>query len=43
MVVTRGKGGWEEGQKVKMAKYMVMEGDLTLGGKHTMQYTDDVS
>ena len=21
---------------------MVMEGDLTLGGEHTIQYTDDV-
>ena len=29
--------------KAKGVKYMVMEEDLTLGGKHTMQYTDDVS
>ena len=36
MVVTTWKGG---GRKVR---YMVMEGDLTLGGKHTIQYTDDV-
>ena len=28
---------------VKGAKYMVMEDDLTLGGGHTMQYTDHVS
>lgn len=25
-----------------MFKYMVTEGDLTLGGEHIMQYTDDV-
>ena len=32
-------GGW---YMVKGAKYMVMEDDLTLGGGHTMQYTDHV-
>ena len=31
--VVQGKGG----------KYKVIEGDLTLGGEHTMQYTDGVS
>ena len=27
----------------KGVKYMVMEGDLTWDGEHTIQYTDDVS
>lgn len=26
----------------KGIKFMVMEGDLTLSGEHTMSYTDDV-
>ena len=29
-------------QVVKGVKYMVTEKDLTLEGKHTMQYTDDI-
>ena len=29
--------------KVKGVKYMVTEDDLTLGGRHIMQYTDHVS
>ena len=41
MVVTRGKGwGAVKGQGVK---YVVTEGDLTVGGGHTLQYTDHVS
>ena len=36
-----GNGG--EGEVVKGVKYVVTEGDLTLGGEHAMQYTDDVS
>ena len=36
----RWKGGW--GLVKAGFKHMVMEGDLTLGGKHTMQYTDGV-
>ena len=41
MVVTRGKmGGVVKGDG---AKYMVTEGDLTLGVRHTMQYTDNMS
>ena len=28
--------------EVKGIKHMVTEGDLTLGGEHTMQYGDDV-
>ena len=32
-----------EGEVVKGAIYMLTEGDLTLGGKHTMQSTADVS
>ena len=42
MVVTRGKGvGAQWG--VKGDKYVVMEDGLTLGGGHTMQYTDHVA
>ena len=29
-------------ERVKRVKYMVTEGDLTLAGEHTMQWTDDV-
>lgn len=32
-----------EGTKVKRTKYMVMGDDLTLGGGHTVQYTDIVT
>ena len=39
VVVTRGKGV----RRSKGAKYMVREDDMTLGGGHTMQYTDHVS
>ena len=39
MVVTRGKSRWEEVVKGKGVEYMVTEGNLTLDGKHTMQYT----
>ena len=42
MVVTREKGV-RRVVKGKGVKYMVMEGDLTLGGGHTMQHTGDVS
>ena len=34
--------GLEGPESVKEAKYTVME-DLTTGGKHTVQYLDDVS
>lgn len=30
-------------KREKRIKYMMMEGDLTLGSEHAMQYTDDVS
>ena len=40
MMVTGGKGVVVV--KGKGAEYMVAE-DLTLGGRHTVQYTDDVS
>ena len=40
MVVTRGQGAGVV--KVKGVKYTETE-DLTLGGGHTMQHTDDVS
>ena len=39
-------GGWapsSTGDLLQGIKYTVTEGDLTLGGGHTMQYTDDVS
>lgn len=32
-------GGHPKEYRVKGVKYMVMEGGLTLGDKHTMQYT----
>ena len=41
MVDTKGKRG-DGVVKVKGVKYMLTE-DLTLGGGHTMQYTDNVS
>ena len=41
MVVTTGEGDYRE-KKVKGAKYMETNGDLTVGGEHTMQYIDDV-
>ena len=42
MVVSRGKRvrGWK---RVKGAKYIMTEHDLTLAGGHTMQYIDHVS
>ena len=43
MVVTKGEGGCGEGEEGKGGQNMVTQGDLTLGGEHTMQYTDDVS
>ena len=40
IAVTREDGdGWDV---VKGVKYMVTEGDVTLGGEHAMQHTDDV-
>ena len=41
VVVTRGKevGGKSDGGR---GKYMVMGDDLTLSGRHTMQYEDHV-
>ena len=41
MVITRGKVGWEEVEEGKEG-IMVMEGDLTWGGEHTLQYVHDV-
>ena len=41
LMVTRGKGGRRKQMWVKGVKYTVME-DLTWGGGHTIQYTDDV-
>ena len=38
-----GEGNVERQKRVKEVKYTVTEGDLTLGGEHTMQYTDDGS
>ena len=42
MVVTRGEGNWRKRKREKRVKYMVTEEDQTLGGEHTIQYTDDV-
>ena len=39
MLVTGGK----RVRRVNGLKYMVMDGDMILGGWHTMQYTDHVS
>ena len=41
MVIIRGKEGGGMQKRVNGGQ-MVMEGDLTLSGEHTMQYTDDV-
>ena len=35
------EGGWGEVEEGK-GERMVIERDLTLGNKHTIQYTDDV-
>ena len=40
MVITRGKGDGGK-QRIK-GREMEMEGDLTWGDEHTMQYTEDV-
>ena len=37
LVVTRGKAGGG-GRRGKGVKYLVMEGNPTLGGEYTMQY-----
>ena len=42
MVVTRGGQQWKKLVKGTGGKYVAMEGDLTLGGRHTVQYTDYV-
>lgn len=39
MVVT-GKEGVRGGQRRKGIKYLVVEEEQALGGKHTMEYTD---
>lgn len=41
MVVTRGESGWGKIKRIKGIKYMMMKGDQTLGGEHTMVYTDN--
>lgn len=42
MIITRGKGMRGE-LRIKGANMIVMEDDLTLDGRHTMQYTDHVT
>lgn len=42
LVVTRGKVGRGEVDRDKGVRYMVTEGDLTLGGEHAAQCIDDV-
>ena len=35
--------GWlPEGRGIKGVKFVAMEEDLTLGGEHTIEYTDDI-
>ena len=41
MVMTRGKEGWKQVEEGKGAG-VNDSGDLTLGGKDTIQYIDDV-
>lgn len=38
---SRGKGGWGGGGVAAKGGYMVMAGDLTLGGEHTILHMDD--
>ena len=42
MVVIGGKVDEKKMKRVKGVKYMVMEGDQTFGGAHTMQYTSGI-
>lgn len=42
MSVTKEKGVGRGSKRLKGVTYMVREGELTLGGKDTMQYTEDV-
>ena len=43
MVITGGKGAGGGGRLKRVnGGLMVMEGDLTLDGEHTIHYTDDV-
>lgn len=42
MKVTRGEGDWGRAKGATGVKYMVMEEDQSLGGEHSMEYTDIV-
>lgn len=42
MMITRGEGGGREVEKNTGTNYVVTEGDETLGGEHTMEYTNVV-
>ena len=42
MVVSRGKRIRGRTKMIKGVKYMATEGDQTLGGEHTIAYTDVV-
>ena len=42
VVTTTGREGWEGVVKDKAGQLHGTEGDLTSGGRHTMQYTDHV-
>lgn len=42
MVVTRRERGWGKEEDGRGSQIYVKEEDLTLGGKYTMQYTDDI-
>lgn len=38
--VTKGEGGWRVGTMGEEVNYMVMNGDQTFGGDHSLVYTD---
>ena len=42
MLITRGKGGQDRKSQKSVKGQIVMAGDLTWGGEHTIQHTDDV-
>ena len=42
-MITRGEEAGRSMKRIKGLKYMVAEEYSTLGGEHTMQYTDGVS
>lgn len=43
MVIAREKGAGRGGRRKIKVEQIAMEGELTWGGEHTIQYTDDVA